>query len=134
MLEAVACTADKVVARAQVKTAGAPARMVLVPDRVRIRADGEDLAFVTVRIEDASGTLVPDADNLVRFSVQGAGRVAGVDNGDPASLESFQARERKAFSGLALLIVRSNRGVSGSIRIQATSDGLTAAGASLRAE
>ena len=75
-----------------------------------IRADGEDLSFVTVRVEDAEGNLVPGADNLVRFTVEGAGRVAAVDNGDPASLEPFQAKERKAFSGLALLVVRSNRG------------------------
>ena len=70
----------------------------------------------------------------MRFDVQGAGRIAAVDNGNAASLESFQAKERKAFGGLALLVVRSNRGVSGSIRVQATSDGLTAAGAVLRAE
>ncbi len=57
-----------------------------------------------------------------------------MDNGNPASLEPFQAKERKAFSGLALLIVRSNRGVSGQIRIQATAEGLAAAGATLRAE
>ena len=133
-LTAVGYAAGKAVVSSELKTAGAPARVVLVPDRARIRADGDDLSFVTVRIEDAGGTLVPDAANLVRFTVEGAGRIAGVDNGNPASLESFQARERQAFSGLALLIVRSNRGVSGSIRIQATSDGLTAAGANLRAE
>jgi len=77
---------------------------------------------------------VPGADNLVRFAVQGAGRIAAVDNGNAASLEPFQAKERKAFSGLALLVVRSNRGVSGSIRVQATSDGLTAAAAVLKAQ
>jgi beta-galactosidase len=133
-LRAVAYTAGRAVATAEVKTAGPAARIVLAPDRARIRADGEDLAFVTVRVEDEAGTLVPDADNLLHFDVQGAGRIAGVDNGNPASVESFQGRERKAFSGLALLIVRSNRGVSGSIRIDVRSDGLTPAGASLRAE
>jgi beta-galactosidase len=133
-LKAVAYAAGKPVATTEVRTAGPPARVVLEPDRMTLRADGQDLSFVTVRIEDAQGTLVPDADNLVRFAVEGAGRIAAVDNGNAASLEPFQAKERKAFSGLALLVVRSNRGVSGSIRIQATSDGLAGAGATLRAE
>jgi beta-galactosidase len=122
------------VAVAEARTAGPPARVVLAPDRMTIRADGEDLSFVTVRIEDADGNLVPGADNLVRFTVEGAGRIAALDNGNPASLEPFQGRERKAFSGLALLVVRSNRGVSGSISVRATSEGLAGAGASLRAE
>ena len=133
-LTAVAFTGGQTVASAEVRTAGAPARVVLVPDRTTLHADGEDLAFVTVRIEDAEGNLVPDAENLVRFAVEGAGRVAAVDNGNPASLEPFQAKERKAFSGLALLVVRSNRGVSGSIRVQAESAGLLPAGVLLKAQ
>jgi beta-galactosidase len=133
-LEAVAYAGGKAVASTEVRTAGAPARLVLAPDRMTIRADGEDLSFVTVRVEDAAGNLVPGADNLIRFAASGAGRVAAVDNGNPASLEPFQAKERKAFSGLALLVVRSNRGVSGSIRVEATSAGLAPAGATLRAE
>jgi beta-galactosidase len=105
-----------------------------VPDRTTLHAAGEDLSFVSVRIEDAEGNLVPGADNLIRFAASGAGRIAAVDNGNPASLEPFQARERKAFSGLALLVVRSNRGVSGSIRVEATSEGLASAGAVLKAQ
>jgi beta-galactosidase len=133
-LEAVAYNGGKPVATKEVKTAGAPARLTLEPDRARIRADGEDLSFVTVRVEDAGGTLVPGADNLVRFTVEGAGRIAAVDNGNAASLEPFQADRRQACSGLALLSVRSKRGEAGAIRVTATSDGLGAAGAVLRAE
>ena len=133
-LKAVAYTAGKPVASAEMKTAGSPSGVVLAPDRGTIRADGEDLSFVTVRIEDASGNLVPGADNLVKFSVEGAGRIAAVDNGNAASLEPFQADQRRAFSGLALLIVRSKRGERGEIRVTAKSDGLAAAGAVLRAE
>jgi beta-galactosidase len=117
-----------------VKTAGAPARLVLAPDRSTIRADGEDLSFVTVRIEDAAGNLVPAADNLVRFAVEGAGHIAAVDNGNAASIEPFQADHRKAFGGMALLIVRSKRGQRGEIRVTATSEGLAAAQAALRAD
>ena len=63
-----------------------------------------------MRIEDANGNLCPAADNLVRFDVEGAGRREAVDNGDPATLEPFQADQRHAFGGLALLIVRSAKG------------------------
>jgi len=70
----------------------------------------------------------------VRFAVEGAGRIAAVDNGNAASVESFQADRRKAFSGLALLIVRSKRGEPGEIRVTATSDGLAPAEAIIKAE
>ena len=130
-LTAVAFTGGQTVSSTEVRTAGAPARLVLVPDRTTLHADGQDLSFVTVRIEDADGTLVPVADNLVRFTVEGAGRIAAVDNGNAASVEPFQADSRKAFSGLALLVVRSKAGASGPISVTATADGLTAASATL---
>jgi beta-galactosidase len=133
-LRAVAYRDGKPVATDEVRTAGAPAKVVLEADRARIRADGEDLSFVTVRVEDADGNLVPGADNLVRFAVEGAGRIAAVDNGNAATVEPFQADHRKAFNGLALLVVRSKRGERGPIRVTATSDGLAPAGAALVAE
>jgi beta-galactosidase len=118
----------------EVRTAGKPARVRLLPDRTVIRADGEDLSFITVRIEDQDGNLCPLADNLVKFRVEGAGRIAAVDNGNAATLEPFQADQRKAFSGMALLIVRSERGRQGAIRVTAGSDGLPSAQAALRAK
>jgi beta-galactosidase len=123
-LKAVANTNGAQVAAREVRTAGAPARMVLQPDRARIGADGRDLAFVTVRIEDAEGNFCPLADNLVRFSVQGPGSIAGVDNGNPATFEPFQADQRRAFNGLALVIVRSSRGQPGDVVVEATSEGI----------
>jgi len=133
-LRAVAYAGGKPVATAEVRTAGAPARVALAPDRATIRADGEDLSFVTVRIEDSAGNLVPEADNLVRFAVQGPGRIAAVDNGNASSLEPFQADRRKAFSGLALLVVRSKRGEKGQILVTAVADGLAGARAVVRTE
>jgi beta-galactosidase len=123
-LKALAFRSGQVVAIDEVRTAGIPARVVLVPDRSRIAPDGEDLSFITVRVEDREGNLCPEADNLVRFTLEGPGRIAGVDNGNPATVEPFQARERKAFHGLALLIVRADRGPGGAIRIKAVSEGL----------
>jgi beta-galactosidase len=90
-LKVVAYFGGKPVATKEVKTVGAASRVVLEPDRARIRADGEDFSFVTVRVEDADGNFVFGADNLVRFTVEGAGRIAAVDNGNAASLEPFQA-------------------------------------------
>jgi beta-galactosidase len=123
-LRAVALDRGAQVAVTEVRTAGPPARVRLVPDRTSLAADGQDLAFVTVRIEDANGTLCPTADNLVRFDVTGPGAIAGVDNGNSATVEPFQANRRKAFNGLALLIVRPEKGHGGSIRVVATSEAL----------
>jgi beta-galactosidase len=108
----------------EVHTAGAPAKIVLSADRGTIDADGEDLSFVTVRVEDRNGVLCPLADNLVRFKVQGPGKIAAVDNGNAATVEPFQADYRKAFNGMALAIVRSERGKTGEIRLAASAEGL----------
>ncbi len=123
-LRAAAFSGGKEVATKEIRTAGAPARISMVPDRTQIRADGEDLSFITVRIADKDMNMCPTADNLVRFKVEGPGRIEAVDNGNAATVESFQADSRKAFSGMALLIVRSARGRQGRIKITATSEGL----------
>ncbi len=133
VLKAVAYRDGRQVAVDEVHTAGAPAKIRLVADRAAIAADGEDLSFVQVRVEDKDGNLCPSADNLIQFRVTGAGAIRAVDNGNAATTESFQADHRKAFSGLALLIVRGNRGQAGAIRVSATSAGLAAATAELTA-
>jgi beta-galactosidase len=105
----------------------------LLPDRNVIEADGDDLSFVTVRIEDKDGNLCPMADTLVHFGVTGAGEIAAVDNGNAATVEPFHADHRKAFNGLALLIVRS-RAWPGKIHVTASAEGLTAAGAEIETQ
>jgi beta-galactosidase len=110
----------------EVKTAGAPAKIVLEPDRKVISADGSDLSFVTVKVLDDKGTLVPDADNLVHFKISAKGKIAGVDNGSETDHEPFKADYRKAFNGLALVVVQSTE-KSGPIRLEAASDGLKGA-------
>ena len=80
-----------------------------------------------MRVEDSEGRPCPLAENVVRFTVTGPGTIAGVDNGDPATVAPFQANQRAAFNGLALVIVRSTRGRAGTIRVDATSDGLASA-------
>jgi len=109
---------------ATVQTTGPAAGLQLAPDRATITADGLDLSFVTVRIADKDGLTVPRSNNLVNFAIEGPGEVVAVDNGDPTSFEPFQASQRKAFNGLALVVVRAERGRAGALTLKATSDGL----------
>jgi beta-galactosidase len=132
-LVAIARNAGKEIARSELKTAGVPAGIRLTPDQTGLKADGQDLAHITVELVDANGTVVPEAANLVQFTVTGAGANAGVDNGDPASDELFQADQRSVFQGRALLVVRSKR-QSGEITVKATADGLGSANLTLQAE
>jgi beta-galactosidase len=111
-------------AEAVQRTAGPAARLKLKADREQLAADGKDLSFVTVRIEDADGVLAPRAANRVRFEVNGPAEIVVTDNGDPTSFESFQAKERAAFNGLALVVVRTKPGEPGTITLTATSPGL----------
>lgn len=106
-----------------IKTAGAPAKISLSVDRSTIDADGRDLAYVTITIQDKDGNFCPLADNLIKFEVDGVGKIVGVDNGNPISIESFQAPQRKAFNGLALAIIKSDIAV-GTIKLKAFSKGL----------
>jgi beta-galactosidase len=116
------------------RTTGSAAKLLLAPDRATLRADGNDLAFVTVTIADRDGQLVPRTHNLVKFAVEGPAEIAAVDNGNPISFEPFQASERKAFNGLALVILRTRAGQTGPITLRAVSDGLTAAEVKLEAK
>jgi beta-galactosidase len=108
-----------------VRTAGPAARLALSADRAAIRADGADLSYVTVTVLDKDGVPVPRAKNRIRFELTGPGEIAAVDNGDPTSLEPFQATERRAFNGLALAIVRARQ--PGTIKLRARSPGLAPA-------
>jgi len=124
ILKAVSRKNGKEVLVREIKTAGVPAKIELIADRKQIKADGKDLSFITVRILDAAGNVVPDADNLVDFKVSGAGFIAGVDNGFQASLEPFKASYRKAFHGLCLTILQATE-KAGTIKLTATSAGLS---------
>ena len=107
-LKAVSRKSGKVVLTEQINTAGKPAAIELVADRKHIKADGRDLSFVTVKIKDANGNIVPYANNLVHFKIQGNGIIAGVDNGLQTSMEPFKGDRRKAFNGLSLVVIQSD--------------------------
>lgn len=117
---------------AEVKTAGEPTGIELKADRSIIKSNGHDLSFVTVRIVDQQGNMVPNVSNLVQFELKGPGDIAGVDNGSPISHESFKANKRKAYNGMCLAIIQS-RNQSGRITLEARSEGLTPANITIKA-
>jgi beta-galactosidase len=103
-LEARGYRGGKVVATTRVETTGAPAQLVLTPDRTVITADDADAVVFTVSAHDAQGRTVPTAGNLVDFDITG-GRIIGVGNGDPG------CREPDKFTGtIALFTVEDWRG------------------------
>ncbi|MBP3669019.1 MAG: DUF4982 domain-containing protein, partial [Bacteroides sp.] len=117
-IKAVSRKEGKVVMEKEIHTAGEPAQIRLTADRTEIQADGTDLSFITVEIVDKDGNLCPNADNLVNFDVQGAAFIAGVDNGNQTSMESFKAPHRKAFYGKCLVVLQNN-GDRGDIQLNA---------------
>ena len=125
-LKAVSRKNGKVVLTQEIHTTGKPAKIELIADRKTIKADGKDLSFITVKILDKDGNVVPDAANLVNFKINGEAFIAGVDNGDPVSHDSFKVDYRKAFNGLALAIVQAKE-KAGNITFTATSKGLQTA-------
>jgi beta-galactosidase len=118
-------------ARDAVKTAGAPAKLLLKPDRATIAGNGRDLSFVTLTVADPEGLMVPSSKNLIHFEITGPGEIIATDNGDPTDFTVFSSKERKAFNGLALAIVKAQRGQPGKITVTAKSDGLAAASVSI---
>ena len=116
----------------EVKTAGDAAMLAAAADRSTIRADGQDLSFVTVTVEDGKGVMTPRADTPIHFDISGPGEIAATDNGDPTSYESFQSHDHKAFNGLCLVIVRSTKG-SGPIVLNASAPGLRSATVTIQA-
>ncbi len=105
-LKAISRKNGKTVLIKEIKTAGAPAKIELVADRATIKADGKDLCFVTARIVDKNGNLVPDANNLITFTITGNAAIAATDNGYQADTVSFASPQRQAWKGMALAIVR----------------------------
>lgn len=112
------------------ETTGTPAKILVSADRTVLSADGEDIAVLRVAIADAQGRVVPTAGNRVAFDIAGPGRIIGVGNGDPASLESDVEPVRSAFNGLCAAIVQTTK-TFGAITLTARADGLIAGTISL---
>lgn len=132
-LKAVSRRDGKEVLTKEIHTAGEAARIALIPDRAIIQADGSDLSFVTVEIQDKDGNLVPAANQLLRFSVEGNGFISGTDNGDQNDPVSLKKPERHAFYGKAMVVVQNN-GKKGNITLKAATEGLPDATVTLQVQ
>ena len=108
-----------------VRTAGAPARIVLKADRNRISSKGEDLSFVTVSVVDKNGTQCPTATNKMKFEVSGAGKYRAACNGDATSLVAFNSTEMPLFSGELVVVVEGLK--RGTAMLSVSADGLPTA-------
>ena len=113
----------KVVAEKTIRTAGAPSQLRMTSDRTRFgnNPNGDNLAFITVEVLDKNGNLCPRAEDQVFFEIEG-GRIVGVDNGNPISMERFKDTKRKAFNGKCLVVVATD---GGNVTVRARSYQLT---------
>lgn len=114
------------IGEASVKTAGKPWSLKLTADRNSIRPGIRDLSYVLVEAFDKEGNPCPLADNLIDFEIKGPASIAGVDNGNPRSFDSFKAKSVKLFYGKAMLIIEAGSG-SGEVSIRARSETLSEA-------
>ncbi len=132
-LKAIGYDNGKKVNTAILKSASEPTQIKLSADRKIIKADNEDLSYVTVELVDKKGIRNPGAENLVHFEIEGPGTIAGVGNADPVSVESYQLPQRKAWEGRCIVVVKSGKH-SGNIVLKATSPGLVSSEVTLKAE
>lgn len=124
VLKAVAYKNGKRWAEETVETTGKPARIQVTPEKNALKADGSDLSFIRVTIVDAKGRMVPRANNHLKFSVSGPAEIVATDNGDATDLTSFQSLERKAYNGMALVVLRGAYQHTGKVVLTVESKGL----------
>jgi len=116
------------IAKQTIETTGAAANIILeseYPNNGKIMADNQDVALIKVYVTDAQGRAVPDASNVINFSISGPGVIYGVGNGDPACHEKDKGVSRSLFNGLARAIVKGT--TPGTITLTASSTGLKSA-------
>jgi beta-galactosidase len=120
-LRAIGYRGKKQVNVSELDTSGDVTQLKLTADRVQLKADGQDLSYITVELSDASGVRNSKAENLVKFKIEGPGTIVGVGNANPVSLESNQQPQRKAWLGRCLVIVKSDN-QPGKIILKATTE------------
>lgn len=108
----------------RVLTTGDPKKLIASADRTLLKADGKDLAFITVQVVDENGREVPRSENMVEFAIEGPGEIVATDNGDPTNMRSFSSAAREVFNGKCIVIVRSINGDTGKVTVTAKSPGL----------
>lgn len=103
-----------------VETTTAPFSVALNSDSNTLKADGKDVAVIKVEIRDSMGRVVPVADNLVTFSIDGPGKIIGTGNGNPSSHEPDKASQRMAFNGYCMVLVQAGK-TPGDIHLRGSS-------------
>ncbi len=125
-LEAIANKKGKKITT-KIETTGMPFEVVISPYKTTMLADGKDATVINISVIDRNGREIPDANNLINFSLKGDGRIIGVGNGDPSSHERDKyfdtTAQRHLFNGKCQLIVQSGNSRS-MIHIEATTDSL----------
>lgn len=122
-LKAISRKNGKIVKQTTVTTAGIAAKLKLTPDRKTIKADGDDLSFVTVEITDKNGILSPKANNEIHFSLKGNGKIVGVCSGDPVSHESYKGSKHTALNGKCLVVIKASNKAE-KLELTASANGL----------
>lgn len=126
-VKVIAYDADgKAVAEKNVYTAGKPHHIELQTDYTSLKADGKDLAYVTVRVVDKEGNLCPTDGRLLNFRVKGAGSYRASANGDPTCLDLFHLPQMHAFNGMLTVIVQADE-TAGNLELQVSAKGLKTA-------
>lgn len=131
-LRAVGFIGGEKAAEAVLATTGAPEAVRLTPDHSVIPAEHGSLCYVTVEVVDADGCMVPDAANMIYFTVKGEGEIAAVGSSDPTNTEPYRGNRHSVYRGRCLVVVKSN-GKAGEIRLRAQGDQLDAAEIVIRA-
>ncbi|MDF7811719.1 glycoside hydrolase family 2 TIM barrel-domain containing protein [Hymenobacter sp. YC55] len=125
-LKAIGRNGNKQVGTAELRTAAQPTRLALTADRASIKANSQDLSYITVELLDSKGVRHPKAESALKFELSGPGTIVGVGNANPTSTESYQRPQRNAWQGRALVVVKSGE-KAGKMTLRATAEGLPAA-------
>lgn len=133
ILKAVGYKGKKQVKSATLQTAAEVFVIKLTADRNRIKANGQDLSYITVELTDTCGNRNPKAENLVNFEIEGPATIVGVGNANPISLESYQQLKRKVWHGRCLVIIKSEN-QPGDIHLKAFSNGLNTCEITIKSE
>jgi len=122
-LKAVGVLEGKIMESTELKTAGPINQINLKPDRKKMHADGQDLSFVIIELNDQNGCLQPNAENPLTFKLEGPGVIVGVDNANLQNADSYVGNSRKAWHGRAMVVVKSTH-EKGSIKLTVSTPGI----------
>lgn len=125
-LKAVGYNDDQIVNTTILRTAGKPVKLKLIADHTKLKADNQDLSYITVELTDDKGNINPQASNQINFQVTGDAKIIGVGNANPMSIESCHLPQRKAWKGRCLVIIKTGKN-PGNLTLKATSSGMNPA-------